>query len=179
MRQKIPRMIHQLDRNLSVLDPDVHVQSKNKVCARHQLHIFHNVLVALIRINFLGPPVGKRMRRGRGQPQSIFFRQSNHVAAKFFDLFFGILDRGAHRRPHFDHRLMHLRFYPLLQDELPLLDDLGVNVRTQVPGYGIDCLIFLFNPDREGWFHSALPLVPTALGGGHGRPEVRARCPSV
>ena len=48
VRQKIARMIHQLDGGLAIFHADVNVQAENQVGARHQLHILNDVLVTLV-----------------------------------------------------------------------------------------------------------------------------------
>jgi len=40
---------------------------------------------------------------------------------------------------------MHLRLDPLLQNQLALLDNLGVNMLAKISSLGIDGLIFLFD----------------------------------
>ncbi len=81
MRQKVPRVIHHVDRGLAILNPDMHVQPKYQVGPSHELQILNNILIALIGMNLLRPPIGERMRRHRSQPQPVFFRQPDHVAA--------------------------------------------------------------------------------------------------
>jgi len=49
MRQEVAHGIHQMDGGLAVLDAHVHMQSEDEVRPRHQLHVFHHSLVALIR----------------------------------------------------------------------------------------------------------------------------------
>ena len=82
VRQEIARVIHHVDRRLAILDADVHVQAENQVRARHQLHVFDDLVVALVGIDVLRAPVGKRMRRAGGQPQAVLLRQLDHVAAQ-------------------------------------------------------------------------------------------------
>ena len=92
VRQKIARVIHHVDRRLAILDSDVHVQAENQIGARHQLHVLDNILVALVGMNLLRAPVGKRMRRRRRQPQPILLRQPDHVAAQLLHFGLGFLN---------------------------------------------------------------------------------------
>ena len=69
MRHEIARVIHQVDRRLAILHAHMYVQTKNQIRSRHQLQIFDNILVALVRINFLRSPIGKWMRSRRRQSQ--------------------------------------------------------------------------------------------------------------
>ena len=89
------------------------------------------------------------MRRRRRQPQPIFLRQPDHVAPQLFDLGLRLFNIGTDRRPHFHHRLVHLGLHPLLKNHLALLQNLGMNVRPQIPRLRIYRLIFLFNPDGK------------------------------
>src|ERR1700683_1158418 len=156
VRQKIPRMIHHVDRGLAILNPNVHVQPENEVRPRHQLHVFDNILITRVGMNLLYLPVRKRMRRHRRQPQPILLGKLDNIAPQQLHLRFGLLDVLANPSPHFDHRLMHLRFHPLLQDEPALLEDLRMNMRPQIPGLRVYGLIFLFNPDSERRSHKPM-----------------------
>ncbi len=153
MRQKIPRMIHHVDRRLAVLDSNMHVQAKNQIRPRHQLHVFDNILVPVVRINFLDPPVRKRMRRHRSQPQPVLPGQPDNIAAQHLHFRFGFLYVLANPSPHLHHRLVHLRLHSLLQDQPALFEDLRLNMRLQIPRLRIYRLIFLFNPDAKSRFH--------------------------
>ena len=72
---------------------------------------------------------------------------------RLLQFFAGFFDIGANRRAHFHDRLVHLGLDPLLQDQPALLDDLGVDVRPQIPSFGIDGLILLFDSERECRLH--------------------------
>ena len=108
-------MVHHVDRNFAVLNAHMHVQAENQIGSGHQLHVFHNILVALVRMNFLHAPVGKRMGRSRRQSQPVFPGQPDHVATQLLDFSLAVLDVDAHRGPDFDDRLVHLSFHALLQ----------------------------------------------------------------
>ena len=149
-------MIHHVDRRLAILNPDMYVQTENQIRPRHQLHVFDNILVPIVGMNLLHPPVRKRMRRHRCQPQPILLCQPQNIAPQHLHFRFGFLNVLANPSPHLHHRLVHLRLYPLLQDQLALLQDLGLNMRPQIPCLRIHRLIFLFNPDGESRFHSLL-----------------------
>ena len=55
---------------------------------------------------------------------------------------------------------MHLGLDALLQGELALFDDFGVDVRTQIAGFRVDGLVFLFNSERESRSHRCTPGPP-------------------
>jgi hypothetical protein len=132
------------------------VQSKNQVSAGYELHIFDDILVTLSRRNLLRPPVRKRMRCGGGQPQAILARQSDHVLPQTFEFYLRLTDIGADRSAYLDDRLVHLSLDALLQNQLSLLNDFGVDVRTQIPAFGVDGLIFLFDSERECGLHRGI-----------------------
>src|SRR3954454_22577460 len=50
-------------------------------------------------------------------------------------------------------RLMQFSLHPLLQEHFALLQDFGVNVRPQIAGHRIYCLILFFDPYGEGRQH--------------------------
>ena len=153
-------MIHQVDCRLPVLHSYMHVQAKNQVRPCHQLHVFDNILVALVRANLLHTPIGKRMRRRRRQCQPIILSQLHHVAPQLLDLGLGIFDVVTDRSPHLDHRLVQFRLHSLLQQQLALFQDFRVDMRAQVPSGRVYGLIFLFNPDGKSRLHSACRVVP-------------------
>ena len=95
MRHKVACVVHQVDRSLPVLDPDVHMQAKDQVGTRHQLHIFDDVLVTIVGSDFLHSPVRKRMGCSRGQAKAVVASQFNHVPAQSLDLGFRLFDVGA------------------------------------------------------------------------------------
>src|SRR5258708_35373294 len=71
MPQKVPRVIHHVDRGFTILNPDVYVQPKDQICPLHELQILNNILIALVRMKLQGPPIVERMRCHRSQPQSV------------------------------------------------------------------------------------------------------------
>ena len=71
LRQEVAHLVHQVNRGLAILDADVDVQAEDQVRARHQLHVFDDLQVALVGIDVLGAPVGKRMRGAGTQQQAV------------------------------------------------------------------------------------------------------------
>ena len=153
----------------AIFHAHVHMQAENQIGAGHQLHVFHHAVIALIGINLLGAPISKRMGSAGGEQQSIFARQSDHLAAQLDDLRLGVLDVLADSGADFHHRLVHLRLDALFHAELALGDDLGMNVRAQVARDRINGLVLFFNPDSEagtGHYFFAARTVTLAAGGG-------------
>ena len=146
-------MIHDVDRGLAVLDADVDVQAEDEVGARHQLHVFDDVLVALVGVDFLDAPIAERMGGPGREPQPVFPGQAHHVAPQCLYFRLGFLDVFADRGAYLDDGLVQFGLDALLQEELALFQNFGVNVRSQIAGDRIDCLILLFNPDGKGRRH--------------------------
>src|SRR5712671_2069691 len=69
---------------------------------------------------------------------------------------------------------MHLRLYPLLQQQPALFQDFSVDVRAQLAGLRIYGLIFLFDPDGE----SRCAHVPELVWRGHSCPRNLTRTPN-
>ena len=153
MGQEVAHLVHQVDGDLPVFDADVHVEAEDQVGARHQLHVFDDLEVALIRINVLRAPVGKRVRGAGTQQQAVLAGELHHGAAQVEDVGARLLHVAAHAGADFDHRLVHLRLDALVELPLALLDDLGVDVRSQVVRDRVDGLVFLFDADAEGRLH--------------------------
>lgn len=156
MRDEIAGVIHQVNQGFAIFDADVHVEAKNQVGAGYKLHVFDNVFVAFSWSERLHTPVGERMGGGGGYAQIILAGQTDDVMAEIFQLFAGIFNIRANGGADFDDGLMHLRLDALLQDQLALLDDFGVDVRAKIPGFGVDGLIFLFDSKRECRLHRGI-----------------------
>ena len=64
VRQKITRLIHDVNGRFAIGNADVHVQSEDEIRAREQLHVFDDLLIALAFGDELVVPMRKRMRAG-------------------------------------------------------------------------------------------------------------------
>ncbi len=78
VRQEIPHRVHDVDRGIAVLDADVHVQPEDQVGARDELHVLDYAVIALVGINLLQLPVGKRMGAARRQQHAVLAGQRDH-----------------------------------------------------------------------------------------------------
>ena len=141
-------------RGFAIFHADMHVQPEDQVGARHHLHVFDDLLVALRRDR--SPACASRRRdgcrpRARRRPfrlaSPIMSRRSCVISSR------ACLDVLANAGADLDHRLVHLGLYRLLQQRLALLDDLDVDVRAQIAGFRIDGLILFFDADGETWAH--------------------------
>src|SRR3954468_495271 len=86
VRQEVAHRVHQMDSGLAVFHPNVHVQSEDEVGACDQLHVFDDLVIALVGINLLCPPVSKWMRGAGSEQQPILVRQLHHLGAELTDL---------------------------------------------------------------------------------------------
>ncbi len=93
------------------------------------------------------------MRSGSGKAHAIFVREADNTAPHFHYFRSSLGDVMADARTDFDHGLMHLRLNTFLEYKPALLNDFGGDVGAQIPGFGIDDLILLFNADSEAWLH--------------------------
>ena len=118
------------------------------------LEIFDDHAVAFVRIDLLMAPVGKGMRAGGGDLQIVLSGQFDHLPTNKRDLLARFLDRVADPGADFDDRLMHLGFDGLMQQHFTLLDDLGGDMRTQIPRDRIDGLVLFFDTYIEAGFHA-------------------------
>jgi hypothetical protein len=149
VRQEVSHLVHQVDGGLLVFDADVHVKAEDQVGARHQLHVLDDLEVALIGIDVLRPPIGERMRGAGAEQQAVLLGQLHHRAAQIQDVGARLFHVAAHAGADLDDRLVHLRLDALVELPLALLDDLGVDVRSEVVRDRVDGLVFLFDPDGE------------------------------
>ena len=154
-----------MNRGLAVVDPDVHVQTEDQICTRHQLQVFHDVLVALVRMDFLGAPIRKRMRGNRSHPQAVFVGQANNIPAQLLHFLFGLFDGLADRCADLNHRLVHLSLDSLLQQFPAFFEKLHLDMRAQLARDRIYGLILFFNSDGEGRQHMRAARAPGARPG--------------
>ena len=70
MRKEVARLVHDLDPQLAVGDPDVHVQAEDEQLADDVLQLLFEDLVALVLGDLLVLPVRERMRAGRNDAQA-------------------------------------------------------------------------------------------------------------
>ena len=104
-------------------------------------------------MDFLDPPIAERVGGTGGEPKAVLPRQAHHVAPQFLYFRLGFLDVFADRGAYLDYGLVQFGFDALLEDELAFFQNFGVDMRPQIAGDGIDCLILLFNPDGKGRPH--------------------------
>src|SRR5947207_10868665 len=62
VREKIARLIHDVNRALAIRNADMHVQSEDEIGACELLHVLDDLLIAFALSNELVAPVRKRMR---------------------------------------------------------------------------------------------------------------------
>ncbi len=151
VRQEVPHLVHELDERLAVFDADVHVQAEDQVRARDDLHVLDELQVSLVRVDVLDAPVGERMGRARREKQAVLVREREHAAPQVAEVHRGVADGLADAGADFDDRLVHLGLDALVQLAIALRDDLGLDVRAEIVRIPVDRLVFLFDPDREGW----------------------------
>ncbi len=142
-------MVHQVDGGLAILDADVHVQAEDQVGARHHLHVLDDVEVARRRDRCPARASRRTDACRRRKPQAVLPGQVDHRRGAASDVVLRFLDVAADAGADLDHRLVHLGLHALVQEQLALLDDFGVDVRAQIARDRIDGLVFLFDPDGE------------------------------
>src|SRR5437868_5238626 len=145
-----------MDRGLAIFYAHMHVQAKDEIGPCDELQVLYYFEIALVGVNFLGSPVRERMRRTGGEHQTVVAGEPDHIVPQLAYILLRFFDVLADASPYLYNRLMHLRLDLLFHNSLTLGDDLAVDVRTQIAGFGIDRLIFLFNTDGERRLHSKL-----------------------
>ncbi len=133
--------------------PDVNVQAEDEVGARDELEVLDHLVIARIGIDFLGTPVGERVRGAGDELEFVFARELDHFATKLVDVFAGFVDVAADASADLDDGGVHLGLDALLKAHLALRKHLGLDVGAQVARDRVDGLVFLFNAEREGWPH--------------------------
>src|ERR1017187_8657418 len=160
VRQKIPQRIHDVDGGVAVLNADMHVQPKHQVGAGDELHVLDHLAIALVGINLLRLPIGKRMRACSAEQQAVCVGQRYHFASQFEDVGPRFLNVLADMGPNFDNRLVHFCFGARVGGQDRLGKNLRLDVRPEVKRLRVDRLVFLFDSDAKARpLHLYYPLV--------------------
>jgi hypothetical protein len=99
------------------------------------------------------------MRAGGGDAQADALGGVGEIAADADDLGRQLLDVGADLGPDFDDRLVHLALDVVAEHGGARGQQLG-DVRTQLPGVGIDDLEFFLDADGERVVHGVAARLP-------------------
>ena len=149
VRQKIARLVHDVDGRFAVRNSDVDVEAEDEIRPRELLHVPDDFFVALAFGDELIAPVRKRMRAGRSDPQPGFAGERSELAPELDDVFARMRDRRTNLGAQFDDRLVHLGLDLLFQQDLAALEDF-LDVRPQLARLGIDDREFFLDAEGEG-----------------------------
>ena len=75
VRQEVARLVHDVDRQLAVLDADVDVEAEDQVGARDLLQVLDDVVVAPFVGDQLVLPVGERVGARGGDAHAVCARE--------------------------------------------------------------------------------------------------------
>ena len=155
MGNEVAGGVHDLYGGFAVFDADVDVEAEDQIAAGNGLHVFDDGGVTLVGINFLFAPVGEGVGGRGGDAEAILFCEADEAGAQFVEVCPGLLNVVADAGADFDNALVHFGLDAFGEEALTLADDFGADVRTKVPCFGVDGLVFLFDPDRKrGLAHS-------------------------
>src|SRR5437764_15334951 len=143
-----------MDRGLAIFYAHMHVQAKDEVGPCDELQVLYHLEIALVGVNFLGSPVRERMRRAGGEHQTVVTGEPDHIVPQLAYILLRFFDVLADASAYLYNRLVHLRLDLLFHNSLTLGDDLAVDVRSQIVGFGIDRLILYFNTIGERLLNS-------------------------
>ena len=71
MRKEVPKLVHNLNLQIPILDADVDMEPEYQICASNKLHFLDQAIVSLVWIDLLIAPVGKRMCAGRRDSEAL------------------------------------------------------------------------------------------------------------
>src|SRR4029453_3328769 len=125
------------------------VQAENEIRPGQKLHLLDDGVVPRVREDLLVGPVGKRVRTRRSDAHSVLPREPDDLGPHLADVLADLGDVLADPGADLDHRLMHLRLDPLLQEDLSLVEDL-LDVRAQLSRLRIQDLELLLDAEGEG-----------------------------
>jgi len=116
-----------------------------RIGAGDELEVLDDLGVAGIGVDLLDAPVGEGMGGSGDEEEIVLFGEGNHVAAEVEEVLLRDLDVAADAGADFDDRLMHLGLDALFEAELALGEHLGGDVRAQIAGFRVDCLVLFFD----------------------------------
>ena len=145
VREEVAQGVHDADGGFAVFDADVDVEAEDEVGAGDELEVFDDLGVAGIGVDLLDAPVGEGMGCAGDEDEAVLFREGDHVAAEVEEVFLGYVNVAADAGADLDDGLMHLGFDALFEAELALGEHLRRDVRTEISGFGVDGLVFLFD----------------------------------
>ncbi len=149
VRQEIGRLVHQVDPELLVLDPGVHVHAADDQARRQRLHVPGEPQIALLLDLLLGAPVGERVGRGGDHGHAELAGGFGHGRPQLRELRPCGADVPAHARADLDLRLQELVRDPVAQPLLAALHELLGRLRHQLAAGRVDEKVFLLEPKRE------------------------------
>jgi hypothetical protein len=155
VRQKIARLVHQVDHRRGVWHRHVHVQAEDQQRPRQLLQLLDDVLIALARGDDLIHPVRERMGAGGGDAQAHPLCGVRQIAPGADDLAGQLFDRSTDLGADLDNRLVHLALDVVAEGGRARREQFR-DVRSELPGGGIDDLKFFLDADGKGVIHSVL-----------------------
>ena len=150
MGHQIAGDIHAVDGEIPVLDADVHVHPEDEQALSHIAQLLDGAHVALFGRHHLFLPVGEGMRARRSNRQALLFSQIDDCAPLFGQFVMQLVQILADLGAQLHLRLQQLRFHLPVDDLALFVQQLG-DVGFQLPGFGIDDLIFFLDADGERW----------------------------
>ena len=144
-RQPRAQPVQDLHRGLTLFQAHVHVEAEGELLLRQPPESVHDPLVALLRGEFLLPPVRRRVRARGCDPAPLDRRRLYDAAPQSQDLRAHLRERAADGGHHLDLGDQHLGRDPVAQD-LPRPPQDVLAPGAHPPGLGIHDLELFFDP---------------------------------
>ncbi len=148
MRHEIRQLVHDVDTQLPVRDPNVDVHAEDEESPGDIRHLRHQCLIAFLVRDQLVPPARERMSSGGRDPVAAFVGDLSQNPSEACDLLPGLRDVSANRTTDFHLGLEELGFDLIPEEHGPLLKELG-DKGSQLPGLRIDDLKLFLDADRQ------------------------------
>jgi hypothetical protein len=143
--KEVAKRVHDADGGFAVFDADVDVEAEDEVGAGYELKVFDDLGVAGIGIDLLNTPVCEGVSGARDEEEVVLFGERDHVAAEVEEILLSDLNALADAGADLDDGLVHLGLDALFETKFALGEHLGRDMRAQVAGLRVDCLVLLFN----------------------------------
>ena len=148
MRTKIAQLVHQVDAQVVVFDPHVHVHAADEQLPGQDLVFEHQSFITRAFGDGLVGPFRKGMGAARDDVESVFLCDFVHRSAGMLQMLVHFLDGGTHRCAHLHLTLEHFGGDRISHFVLSAFQE-ELHRRTEFAGFGVNDHVLFFNADGE------------------------------
>ena len=152
MRQEVAHLIHQIDAQVVVLDPDMYMHATDQQPPGHGLQIAGQGLIAVLVDKLLLLPSREGMGRGGDGRQAVVIRHLGDRGPKIGEVIARLAHGGAGMGADLDLGAQKFRRYPALQHGRALTQHGLGRLDGEIAAGLVDEEVFLFYADGQRWW---------------------------